>query len=559
MCRSPWSARTIACRRGHRCAGEFLTVSTKRWLYAAWLLLVAAFAGMHFAHLRADFPNHSPWMEDWAKYTDEGWYGNAAVRAHLLGHWYVPGDFNPAPAVPVWPLLEWLLFFATGVTIEAARGLAVSFFCADVLLVYLLVRVRGPRWAGLLAVTLAATSPFLYAFSRLAILEPMLLAFLLVGLNLAVRLPRMRRPGVGAGAIGVLFTLMLLTKTTAVFLLPALAWAMVAALASERRRVGRCLAIAGAAAAASFGGWLLLLKALGLLRDFRYLIFINTYPKPTEWYWPALSFWWSLRGAMWGGHILMIAGALSLGCVLGAWRAAWSRWLRSDPVWSAAALAAVGYLLFMTYQNHPQPRYYTVVALFACVLVSRTAQALLAGQIAGGDLRMWAGRPLSGAAVAGLVLVLAMGTAVARNAVWTLSYVTHPEYTFVTAAQDLTRYVDQHPNRNRLLLSLSGDEITLMTHEPSLCDDFGTEDLPVKIAQYQPGWWATWNDIDPGTLEDLHVHDSLEQVATFRALDHPERNELVLFKLHPLAKTRDPQKENLQVALAGDKIEIPIQ
>ena len=155
----------------------------------------AATAWLHALHLRADFPNHTPWSGDWAKYTDEGWYGNAAIRAHLFGNWYLPGDFNPAPAVPVWPFLEWALFFFTGVTVQAARGLAVAFFFANLLLSYLLLRVSGPRWAGLLAVTLMVTSPFLYCFSRLAILEPMLIAFTLGAVNLAVRLPT----GVGFG------------------------------------------------------------------------------------------------------------------------------------------------------------------------------------------------------------------------------------------------------------------------------------------------------------------------------------------------------------------------
>ncbi len=72
----------------------------KRWYYAAWLALICALAMLHALHLRADFPNHSPWWTDWAKYTDEGWYANAAIRAHLLGRWYLPGDFNPAAALP---------------------------------------------------------------------------------------------------------------------------------------------------------------------------------------------------------------------------------------------------------------------------------------------------------------------------------------------------------------------------------------------------------------------------------------------------------------------------
>jgi hypothetical protein len=96
---------------------------------------------------------------------------------------------------------------------------------------------------------------------------------------------------------------------------------------------------------------------------------------------------------------------------------------------------------------------------------------------------------------------------------------------------------------------------------PSLCDDFGTQELVTKLDVYQPGWFATWNDIDPGTLEDLHNHYLLEQVAAFRAFDDPERNTLVLFKLHPLPprQFRDPTAENLQVPLPGDKIDIPVQ
>jgi hypothetical protein len=156
--------------------------------------------------------------------------------------------------------------------------------------------------------------------------------------------------------------------------------------------------------------------------------------------------------------------------------------------------------------------------------------------------------------------------AVGINGEWTLAYATHPEYTFVNAAERLTQYIDTHPNGKRLLVSVSGDEISLITHLPTLCDDFGTPsksipDLVAKLGVYQPGWWATWNDIDPGTLEDLHTHFSLEQVASFRAFDDQERNLLVLFKLHPLpdGQNRDPGEQDLQVPLPDDKIYIPVQ
>ena len=87
---------------GWRRRSGSLTNRAKRGWGAVWLAAVVGFAALHAVHLDADFPNHSPWLADWAKYTDEGWYGNAAMRAHLFGNWYMAGDFNPAVAMPVW-------------------------------------------------------------------------------------------------------------------------------------------------------------------------------------------------------------------------------------------------------------------------------------------------------------------------------------------------------------------------------------------------------------------------------------------------------------------------
>ena len=538
-----------------------------------WVLVIGAFAGLHAFNLTADFPNHTPWHMDWAKYTDEGWYGNAAVRAHLFGHWYVPGDFNPAPAVPLWPFLEWILFFFTGVSIEAARALAIAFFFVNVLLVYALLRPRGPKWIALLALTFIVTSPFLYCFSRLAILEPMLTTLMLAVLNLAVRLPQMRRPVAVSALIGVLFTLMMLTKTTAVFLLPAIGWAMFASFRSRREAPAdsvhsrlrswfhpcalRCSAWAAATFALTFGAWMAIITSLGYYGDYKYLLFINKYVKPTEFYWPFLSFWWSFRGGLWIDHILIpLAGLLIARALIAATilreKGTWGVELILDPVFGACMLTAGGYILFMSYQNHPQPRYFALVAVF-CFLLVAMGIGKLAEQT---GLTRLLGQGAIAVAVSATVM----------DAVWTLNYVARPEYTFVTAARQLTTYIDQHPNGNRLLLSISGDEITLITHLQSLCDDFSMRtpqfpDVGTKLAIYKPGWWATWNDIDPGTLEDIHTHYSLEQVARFRAFDDPERNVLVLFKLHPLpdGEVRLIRGDNLQQPLPEDKIDIPVE
>ncbi|MGC1461691.1 MAG: glycosyltransferase family 39 protein [Terracidiphilus sp.] len=529
------------------------------WLWG-WLVLIGVFAGLHALNLRADFPNHSPWVFDWAKYTDEGWYGNAAIRAHLFGSWYVPGDFNPAVALPVLPFLEWVLFFATGVTPEAARGLAVAFFFANLMLSYMLLRAHGPRWAGLLAVTLMVTSPFLYCFSRLAILEPMLTAFTLGALNLAVRLPRMRRPVMASVGIGLLFTLMMLTKTTAVFLLPAVGWALLLELRQRRRVAVRCALTALGTFVAGYGLWMAAVARAGMMGDYRYLYFINAYPKPKELFWPLVSAIWSLHGGLWADHILVpLAGLLVLGAV-GTWWRAGGRALLMDPVFGASILAVFGYIFFMTIQNHPQPRYFAVVAFFSFILVARGAEAMVS---------LAAAEPFSNlpeAHVAGWAVIALAGLATVINCHRTLNDAAHPQYTFVNAAEQLTHYIDTHPNGKRLLVSISGDEISLVSHIPALCDDFATPspgipDLRAKLAVYQPGWYAAWNDLDPGTLQDLHTRYSLEQVGTYYAFDDVERNHLVLFKLHPLpgGLVRGLNDKGMQDALPGDSFDVPVE
>lgn len=516
-------------------------------MYALWLAAICVFACLHAVHLSADFPNHTPWHGDYAKYTDEGWYANAAIRAHLLGHWYIPGDFNPAPAVPVWPFLEWILFFFTGVSITAARGLAVGFFIANLLLIYLLVRKRAPRWAAFLALTLIVTSPFLYCFSRLAILEPMLTTLTLCALYLAMGLERAGRPVLVAVGIGVLFTLMLLTKTTAVFLLPGLMWAMFIPFGKRWREATRFAAWGGGALVVSFGLWMVFLWRANLLGDYRYLFFVNHYPKPANFYWPIVSLWWSFHGGLWMDRLLVpLAGLIFLASIV-MWRRAACRRLCLEPVFGSSVLFVAGYILFMTYQDHPQPRYFGFVAYFCFVVVALGVAALVQEP----------GYPST--IGKGALVIAAM--AVAVNGAWTLSYVAYPSYTWINAARQLTEYVDAHPNGNRLLVSISGDEIMLASHLPALCDDFGTEDLPTKLMRYQPGWYAAWNSMDRGTLEDLHMHYSLEQVASFHAFDDPDRDVLVLFKLHAVGseRVRDPEREDLEKALPGDRIQIPIE
>jgi hypothetical protein len=259
---------------------------------------------------------------------------------------------------------------------------------------------------------------------------------------------------------------------------------------------------------------------------------------------------------LWIDHsLILLAGAVVWAAAV-CCRSAWARKLGRDPLFGVSLWVVAGYLLFMSLQNHPQPRYFAVPAFFCFFVVALGAEALLNQPHQPNP----PGRPILTRGFGWAVTIVA-ASAAAVHGVQTIRYATHPEYTWVNAATQLALYMDTHPNGKLLLDSISGDEITLLTHVPSLCDDFGTEDLATKLAAYQPGWYASWNDLDPGTLEDLHTSYSIEQVAGFPAFDDPDRNLLVLFKLHPLpgSQIRDPGDQNLRMALPADKIDVPIE
>jgi 4-amino-4-deoxy-L-arabinose transferase-like glycosyltransferase len=531
--------------------------SPLRWVYAFWIIGIVALFAFHFPHLLADFPNHSAWLDP-SKYTDEGWYANAAMRWYLTGHWFLRGDFNPAVALPVWPLLLTAVFHFTGVSLAADRALALCVFGLNLLLAYFVVRTQAEKRVALLAVTILVTSPFLFAFSRLAILEPPLICFLLLSWLLALRLPHAssRAQTLLLAAIGLLLCLMVLTKTTAVFILPSTLF-LIARAYRFRWTSLRALATAVAAAALPWCAWYFLLVRPHYRADYQYLFDANHWPQPTTFTGWTAAFWYALHGSLWMSPTLCITAAALLLLAFIPSRSAKTSELRpsgqdsgpdsgpvphlwSNPLIIASLLAATGYVFFAGWHNNPQPRYYEAVIYPLCFILALAAARFLERS-----------RPfllrLSGAAALAVIATVSIA-GVFRIA----GYLRHPAYTFVNAARGVTDYIDRYPGPHRLLLSISGDNIRMITHLPAICDDYGTWDLPHRIHVYQPGWYATWNEMDPGTLTDLQTQYSLEQVASFPAFDDPDRNLLILYRMNPLPPARQTYSaKDEQAANAG--------
>ena len=356
-------------------------MSPGRWLRVALLLMAAGFFALHFVGLRADFPNDSPWM-DWSKYTDEGWYGDAAIRHYLFGHWYFKGDFNPAVALPVWPLLEALVFRFTGVSVVAVRALTLGVFALMLGALYWLIE-RFPRatappgevsLAAPLTLLFFCVSPFFFVFERMAILEPLLAALTAIALLVAAQLRPWRERAQGGRALGailwpqialgLLLPAMVLTKTTALSLVPAIAY-MVWHRAGYRLRPALAMAIVPVVlGAALWGTYLALLVRPHYLEDYRYLFSANAYTgfqlQPL-----ATVLFNTFSDGHWMGGVLYPAFFVALILALFGRPA-----LFRNPLVPTLLLWTGGYFVFLAYHNNLQPRYYLVPAVPITVLVA---------------------------------------------------------------------------------------------------------------------------------------------------------------------------------------------
>jgi hypothetical protein len=492
------------------------TIMRRRVLFGielALLAFAAVFLALHAVHLRADFPNHSPWM-DWAKYTDEGWYGDGAIRHFQRGAWYVPGDFNPAAALPVWPLMESIVFRVTGVNVVAARGLTVAIFALILLAVYILLR----RWQALahpdrprslapaVAVVLLAVSPFCYVFTRMAILEPMLILLTLLAMVAASYLPQREEEGqpfresrirklLPVLALGILFPLMVLTKTTAIFLLPSIAWLIFSRAGYRIKPTLKLGAPVALLAVLIWGVYYAIVVRPHFLGDYKYLFTANAYTGITSQnFFEVLGD--GLTDGMWVGPLLYPLALLSVVISF----LIKPRLLR-NPLIPALLLWIAGYAAFIAYH------YNLPLTLLTVVVFAKT----------------WSGsRPLYSPLA--LICGAALATVAVTDVRQTMEYVLHPEYSFADAANRIRKIVDSDPAHSPLVLSISGSDLSLMTGLPSICDDFGTMDLDVRVKAYRPGWYVAWNQVDDDKMDALASVYRLNRVASFPALDDLQLN-----------------------------------
>ena len=477
-----------------------------RWFPMAIWTIVGLLSIFKFCYLSADFPNDSLWMIDQAKYTDEGWWASGAVMHFLTGHWFVAGDYNPAVALPVWPGLLAALFHFTGVSLVAARALNVAISIATLGVVYALVGRYTKPTAALLAVLVLASSPFAFVFNRLAILDT-LVVFEFSLLMLAASLVGERRIWPLA-SLTVLVTGMILTKTTAALLVPAVLWIAWAGMGYKWGGFLRALLAGLVAPALLLKGYEALVKALGYGGDYQYFFDVNAMPD-IDWRHSLSTLWQFLDNCLWIDRVLYPVGLVILVVTV-----AWKRRLWRNRLFAASWIALASQAVFIfSRQDDYAPRYFLVMLAPLIWIVT----------IALGETMAHAPRTSR-------LMMLAMAAAVIANGVMIHHFLSVRDYDFRDAALSIRDIVRSHPEQKPLLMGASADQLSIMVGVPAINDGYGTEEMREKVERYQPGWYVGWKDVDPAG-EDFLSGYRLEKVAVYPALDDEDRGSLALYKM----------------------------
>jgi len=480
----------------------------RRWLRIGIWAAVVALSLARFFYLSADFPNWSPWMEDQAKFTDEGWWANAAVMHAISGHWFVAGDYNPAAALPVWPVLLGVLFQFTGVGVVAARALNVVISIATLAVVFVLVRrfSEGRETPALLAVLLMAASPFAFVFNRLATLETLIVfEFCLLMLAASYATARKVWPLL---VIMALVTAMLLTKTTGAVLLPAVIWVAWRAMGGRLGGFVRAALAVGAVPAILVKSYAAIAAWMGYGADYKYFFDVNALPD-IEWGQTLATLHDFFVNCLWVDRVLYPMGLAILVLTV-----AWKRKLWSNPLFAASwlVMAAEAVFIFRRQDDYAPRYFFAMLAPLVWIVV------LTFGEL------------VTHAKKTGMLLLTLMGGAVIAN-VWMIGgFVTQRSYDYRDAADSIAEIVRSHPEQKALMLGVSGPQMSLMTGIPAINDYYGTEDGAEKLSRYQPGWYLGWNG-EAADNQALLAPYALEKMASYPLFDDDDRTTLVLYKM----------------------------
>lgn len=485
----------------------------RRGLRAAAVVATVLFCLLRFVDLTADFP--SGVTRSHALYTDEGWYSTAAIRHHLRGDWYLPGDMNNAVAVPGFQLLQAVNFGLLGMDLATARLPGVLLGCGLVALAALLV-AREEAGAAVLTALLLAVHVHLFAYSRVALLELPMTFFVLLAVWWLMAAPG--REAVRGLTSGLSYAAALATKASALFGLPVLA---VVAWTGGREEGGRWTR------SVSFSlGLALPLAAF-------YALVVRRYPEDWDFFWgvvedqagepsPALLARnaWGVAGDLVAADPLLVASLVLAGALVVAGGARW-RELRRQPLLTTSLALWLLYAAMLSTSAYRATRYLAPLMVLSILLL-------------GAALACLRRRRRSRAATA---LAAVMALVAAAQGARTLEHLFHRDHSFARMSREVARRVGEEG----VLMGDGALQISLATGIWGVNGTQGTASLAGKLERLAPTHYLQTGPLQAEVREVLKRCCEVELEATYDVFGNYRDGQPVhLYRLAPRRPGSEP-------------------
>lgn len=468
-------------------------------------IIILVFFLSRFIYLLADFPISINWSGD--LYTDEGWYSSGAVRFLISNKWIVPGDFNPVINLPVFQIIVFLGFKLIGLSILSARLVALVFFTILIVNTFVLVKSEWGNLPALASIAFVCSDFSIFAYSRLAFLEIPMLTFVLFAF---LSYKSLKPPIFQVIFAGVFMLLGMLTKTTAIFALPAflfLIW-------TEKTPLKNKISLATSFSLTLFVPYIIywLFTSNLFQQDVKYFSFINFTKRIT----PQLQmiinnlFSFFVDVTVLRSPIFWLA-TFSLLLILLLDR----QWYR-DRWLVVIILLLIFYIGLLSITNYHPPRYFIPFLFLVCLFCGITLGKVI-------DMRQ--SSHFRYAILIGIIFVLTInGSLIAR-------YLTSPKFSFINMINHVTEKISSPDHRdNPIIIGSFANTISLNSGIPSINSILGTWTIQEKMKVYQPRYFLSLGDDD--LIDNLSNQYLFTPIGEYRVFEnYYTGSNVILYKI----------------------------
>ena len=160
-----------------------------KWFTIALFALIVLSVALRFWNLEAD-PPYGIISDSGAFLTDEGWYSKSAQLHVKTGEWTNEHDYVWRSHNALFTMLQVGVFQTFGISVGVARSLSVFAFVLSLLAFYGICRTVMTRTMALTSCLIVSITLQNFAYSRMALIEPVGTAFAIGGLWMWVRFGR---------------------------------------------------------------------------------------------------------------------------------------------------------------------------------------------------------------------------------------------------------------------------------------------------------------------------------------------------------------------------------